>query len=108
MKHEQLDPEEQDILEAFESGEFESQLMPERLKFLQQSAAHTLQKSQQINIEILDRDLAALQRKALKEGMSYQTLVSSILHKYVSGSLYDANPQKKQSIQDLKDFFLYF
>jgi hypothetical protein len=48
----QLDSEEQDILEAFESGEFESQLTPERLKFLQQSAAHTLQKSQQVKIEI--------------------------------------------------------
>jgi len=94
MNNIQLDSEEQDILEAFESGEFESQLTPERLNFLQQSAAHTLQKSQQVKIEILDRDLAALQRRALKEGMPYQTLVSSILHKYISGSLYDANTNK--------------
>lgn len=94
MKHEQLDPEEQDILDAFESGEFESQLTPERLEFLQRSVAYTLQKNQQINIEISDRDLTELQRMALKEGMPYQTLVSSILHKYVSGSLYDANTNK--------------
>ena len=39
------------------------------------------------------RDLDAIQRRALKEGILYQTLVSSILHKYVSGSLHDMNAE---------------
>ena len=40
-----------------------------------------------MNIRISERDLKALQRRALQEGLPYQTLVSSILHKYLSGSL---------------------
>ena len=46
-------------------------------------------KDQRINIRLSSADLQALRVKALQEGIPYQTLISSVLHKYVSGSLLD-------------------
>jgi predicted DNA binding CopG/RHH family protein len=84
-----LNPEEQDILDAFEAGEFISVMTPPLRKAMQSAAEQTLKKDKRINIRISSRDLLALQRLAVKEGLPYQTLVSSILHKYVSGRLED-------------------
>ncbi len=42
-----------------------------------------------INIRLSSRDLRALQKKALAEGVPYQTLVASILHKYVEARLHE-------------------
>ena len=94
----QLDKEEQALLDAYERGEFQSDLTPSRKKFLEESAAQTFKKDKRINIRISGRDLTAIQRRALEEGMPYQTLVASILHKYVSGSLYDITANKKVNI----------
>ena len=94
MKTIQLDKEEQELLNAYESGEFQSDMTPSRKKFIEQSAAQTFKKDKRINIRISGRDLSAIQRRALEEGMPYQTLVASILHKYVSGSLYDVTANK--------------
>ncbi|CAK8721800.1 Antitoxin [Candidatus Electronema aureum] len=90
MNKTQLDKEEQEILDAFESGEFKSDLTSARKKFIEKSAAQTFKKDKKINVTISGRDLTAIQKRALEEGLSYQTLVASIIHKYVSGSLYDA------------------
>ena len=90
-----LDPEEKEILEAFAAGEFVSELTPERKAYIAQLAEASGKKDKRINIRISSRDLSAIQRRALEEGIPYQTLVSSILHKYVSGSLYDATANKK-------------
>lgn len=87
MSKAKLDKSEREILDAFESGEFQSVATPGRKKAAQKAAEETLKKDKRINIRISGRDLVALQRRASKEGMPYQTLVSSILHKYVSGSL---------------------
>ena len=89
-----LDKEEQEILDAFESGELESNMTARRKKFIKESAAQTFKKDKRINIRISGRDLTAIQRRAVEEGIPYQTLVASILHKYVSGSLYDATANK--------------
>lgn len=89
-----LDPEEKEILEAFAAGEFVSELTPERKAHIAQLAEASGKKDKRINIRISSRDLSAIQRRALEEGIPYQTLVSSILHKYVSGSLYDATANK--------------
>ena len=89
MNKPKLDKEEKEILEAFEAGKFKSVLTPKRQKLLQASAEETIKKDKRINIRISSRDLEALQRRALEEGIPYQTLVSSILHKYVSGGLHD-------------------
>lgn len=84
-----LDQEEQDIISAFEADEYESVLTAERKSLLAQTAEETIKKDKRINIRISSRDLSALQRRALEEGLPYQTLVASILHKYVSGGLQD-------------------
>jgi len=94
MKELKLDKEEQEILDAYESGEFQSVMTDSRKKLIEQSAALTFKKDKRINIRLSGRDLSAIQRRALEEGMPYQTLVASILHKYISGSLYDVTANK--------------
>jgi predicted DNA binding CopG/RHH family protein len=89
-----LDSEEQELLEAYESGDFESDLDADRRGYLAQTAEATFKKDKRINIRISSRDLEALQRRALEEGLSYQSLVSSVLHKYVSGGLKDISANK--------------
>lgn len=89
MRGIKLDPEEQEIIDDFEEGKFESVINPALVESAQSAAEVTLKKDKRINIRISSRDLLALQRRAAKEGLPYQTLVSSILHKYVSGSLED-------------------
>ncbi len=94
MKKYKLDNEEQETLEAFEAGKFHSDMSSSRKEFIEQVAAKTFKKDKRINIRISSRDLTAIQRRALQEGLPYQTLVASILHKYVSGSLYDVTANK--------------
>lgn len=77
-----LDPEEQELLDAYENGELES--VPDlkaRKKEVQAVARHTMNKTRNINIRLTERDLYRLKAKALEEGIPYQTLASSILHK---------------------------
>lgn len=89
MSKPKLSAEERDLLKSVEAGEFDSVLTDERRVELEQIAGNTFKKDKRINIRISNRDLLAIQSKALKEGVPYQTLVSSIIHKYVSGSLRD-------------------
>jgi len=97
MKKYQLDQEEQEILEAFEAEEFVSNLTKARKRFLEESAARTFKKDKRINIRISSRDLTAIKKRALEEGMPYQTLIASIIHKYASGSLYDVRSENRIS-----------
>ncbi|MGM0785048.1 MAG: CopG family antitoxin [Pseudomonadota bacterium] len=94
MSDTKLDREEQESLEAFESGELVSELDDARRESLASSAEATFKKDRRINIRISSRDLEALQRRALEEGLPYQSLVASVLHKYVSGSLKDISAEK--------------
>lgn len=81
-----LDGYEQEILEAYESG----LLTPSNNQVnFQEIAANTLKKNKKINIRISENDLSALQRIAAREGMPYQTLIGSVLHKYASGFIKD-------------------
>lgn len=84
-----LDQEEHALLAAFEADEFESVITEERKLYLVKAADAAFKKDKRINIRISSRDFAAIQCRALEEGMPYQTLVASILHKYASGSLRD-------------------
>ena len=95
MTEPKLSREEKQILEDFEAGKFKSVLTPERKKSLQAIAENTFKKDKRINIRISSRDLESLQRRALEEGIPYQTLVSSVLHKYVSGGLHDMLANKE-------------
>ena len=83
-----LDPEEVKLLQDFERGELESiNNFKEAKRKLEEAAHDILQKDKRINIRISSRDLEALQKRARKEGMPYQTLISSTLHKFVTGKL---------------------
>lgn len=94
MNNNKLDQEEQEMLEAYDAGEFTSALSPERKQLLEESAKQALKRDKKISIRISSRDLAAIQVKALQEGIPYQTLVASIIHKYVSGDLYDESTNR--------------
>ena len=94
MKKNKLNQEDQELLEAFEAGEFESDLKNERRAQLTKLAEDAIKKDKRINIRISSRDLEALQRRAIEEGLPYQSLVSSVLHKYVSGGFKDISANK--------------
>ena len=64
--------------------------LSEMKKQFKTAAKNTLLKDQRMNIRIAQRDLEGLKTKALEEGMPYQTLVASILHKYITGKLKEA------------------
>ena len=83
-----LDPEEQELLEAFDSGIL-TQIanVDSELERHKEYAAATFQKDARINIRISSKDLRLIQKRALSEGLPYQTLISSLLHKYVEGRL---------------------
>jgi predicted DNA binding CopG/RHH family protein len=86
-----LSKEEKEILESFEKGEWVPvPNLSERKKELAEYARNTLKKDRRLNIRISERDLVELQRKAVKEGLPYQTYVASIIHKFVNGTLVGA------------------
>jgi predicted DNA binding CopG/RHH family protein len=93
MSHNPLkfDEEELLILQDFERGEFESiQNFRAEKRSLEAAARRTLQKDKRINIRISSRDLEKLQKRAVMEGVPYQTLIASTLHKFVTGKLKEA------------------
>lgn len=82
MKDYDLDADEQELLDAVEAGEFVSVANLEEEKAKARTAAKaTLNKTRNINIRLSERDLYKLKAKAIEEGIPYQTLASSILHK---------------------------
>lgn len=88
MKYYDLDPEEKDILEAFDRGEFRPVKNQEKLKkYYQEVARYTLAKMKNINIRLPAKVLFKLKSRAAEEGIPYQTLVASIIHKYTQGTL---------------------
>mgnify|MGYP000395064347 CR=1 FL=1 len=85
MKTQKLDSEEKTILEELEKNEWRSvAVSTEVLAHFKQAARNTLKKDKRVNIRISDRDLSFIQKIALEEGIPYQTLISSVLHKYVN------------------------
>ncbi len=88
MKKIVLDDEERDILESYERDEWVPvKDSKKEIKKLKEYARNTLQKDKRINIRMSSKDLDQVQVIAAQEGIPYQTLVSSIIHKYVSGYL---------------------
>ena len=85
MKDYDLDSQEQELLDAFEKGEFVTvkNQAEEKKKAISATRA-TLNKTRNINIRLSERDVYKLKAKAVEEGIPYQTLASSILHKATS------------------------
>lgn len=83
-----FDEEELKILHDFERGEIESiKNFQNEKKQLEKAARNTLMKDKRVNIRISSRDLTRIQKNATKEGIPYQTLISSTLHKFITGKL---------------------
>ncbi len=81
-----LNKDERELLESVEAGEWRRVSHREdEVSRYQEYASSTFKKNRRINIRISSKDLNALQKRALREGIPYQTLVSSVLHKFVSG-----------------------
>lgn len=81
-----FDQEETEILSSFEKGEWKSvkNLKSEKIQ-ARSTAAKTLAKDVRINIRLSSIDISHIKQKAAYEGMPYQTLIASILHKYAAG-----------------------
>jgi predicted DNA binding CopG/RHH family protein len=83
-----LDDEEREIFESVERGEWVT--VPNQKADIArhvQYARNTLAKSKPISIRVTQGDFHGIKVKAMQEGMPYQTLISSIIHKYVVGAL---------------------
>ena len=87
-----LTGEEREILEAFEKGKLKrSGKTKDTQKRHQEYAEAMFRKDARINIRLPSKDLRGLQKKALAEGIPHQTLIASILHKYLEGRLHENN-----------------
>lgn len=88
MKKRTMDAEEKGIVASYERGEWRPAINGKsEIAKLQKYARNTLQKNKRINIRLSEGDLLGLQTKAVEEGLPYQTLISSVLHKYLRGTL---------------------
>ena len=83
-----IDAEEKQLLESVERGEWKSAGggKRERARFSRYAQA-TFKKDRRLNIRLSSKDLEATQKRALAEGLPYQTLIASLLHKYAAGRL---------------------
>ena len=78
---------EAELLAAYDKGTLKSVATKAELARIKAAARATAIKDRRVNIRLSSADLQDLQAKALEEGLSYQTLIASVLHKYVSGRL---------------------
>ena len=83
-----LDRYEQAILNAYDKGALVSAHPTKaQLDALREAARVTFTKNRRVNIRLSTADLMDIQARAHEEGVPYQTLIASVLHKYVSGRL---------------------
>lgn len=83
-----LTKDERELLDSYEQGEWHSTVKRKTdLTKYREIARATFRKDKRVNIRISEKDLVGIQKRALAEGIPYQTLMSSILHKYLAGTL---------------------
>ena len=82
-----LTKEEKALVRDFDKGEFRSVATKKELDMYRAAARATAIKDRRVNIRLSSSDLVGIQARALEEGMPYQTLIASILHKYLNGRL---------------------
>ncbi len=83
-----LDNEEKEMLNDYNNNEYiEIPDMEKEIEKHKEYAKATFLKNKRINIQISQRDLEYIQRRALEEGIPYQTLIASLIHKYITGKL---------------------
>ena len=83
-----IDQEEKDLMSSIENDEWQpvKNIDQEKEKAVA-AARNTLKKDKRINLRLTQKDYHQIQIKAIEEGMPYQTLISSLVHKYLNGSL---------------------
>lgn len=84
-----LNQEEKELLKSYDDDEWVSVANPTDMERYKLAAKSTFKKDKRVNIRMSEMDLELLQERALIEGLPYQTLMSSVLHKYVTGRLTD-------------------
>ncbi|KAF0165029.1 MAG: hypothetical protein FD157_1710 [Rhodocyclaceae bacterium] len=92
-----IDAYEHEVLTAFEKGQLKSVATKAELAKFKAAARATAIKDRRVNIRLSSGDLSDIQVKALEEGVPYQTLIASVLHKYVTGRLAEPRATKKSS-----------
>ena len=94
-----LDREEKDILDSFERGEWRPvKNLKQEIQKHREYARQTLKKDKRVNIRIPSRVLDELQARAIEDGVPYQTLISSILHRFVTGRLVE-KPRSNKALE---------
>ena len=85
---EPIDQEERDLMESLEKDDWKTvNDLEERKESAVMAAKNTLKKDKRINLRLTQKDYYDIQIKAVEEGIPYQTLISSIVHKYLNGTL---------------------
>lgn len=96
-----IDREEAELLAQFDKGQLKSVATKSELAKFKAAARATAIKDRRVNIRLSSGDLSDIQIKALEEGIPYQTLIASVLHKYVTGRLTErpeqVTPKRKSS-----------
>ncbi len=83
-----VDLEEKELMESIERNEWQPvENLDQEKKHSMEAARNTLKKDKRINLRLSQKDYHQIQIKAIEEGIPYQTLISSIVHKYLNGSL---------------------
>jgi predicted DNA binding CopG/RHH family protein len=89
MKY-KLDQEEKEILDAFQRDKLKSvPHVVQEIEEARQAARNTFNKTKRVNLRLTERDFHMAHVRALEEGLPYQTLLSSVIHKYLTGRLID-------------------
>ncbi len=88
MKYYDLDQEERELLAAYDAGKLKpAKNQAKWRKILVEAAKNTLAKKQNVNLRLAQKTLIKLKAKAAEQGLPYQTLAASILHRYATGNL---------------------
>lgn len=88
LKYFELDKEEQELLDSVERGEWQSvPNLKKEMASLRAAARVTLARNKNINIRLSELDLIKLKGKAAEQGLPYQTLIASIIHRYNNGTI---------------------
>jgi predicted DNA binding CopG/RHH family protein len=83
-----IDLEEKHLMESIERDEWQPvKNMDQEKEKVVEAARNTLKKDKRINLRLTQKDYHQIQIKAIEEGIPYQTLISSLVHKYLNGSL---------------------
>ena len=90
-KEKYIDEEEKDFIESFERGEWQTVAgVVKEAESSREYARNTLKKDKRINIRLSEKDLEDLRVMAVENGIPYQTMISSVLHRFATGQLRDA------------------